>query len=70
MHKEENKILEHQEELKFMFGKLTLEHYLKSDTLHKVFLNTKVVNDIVEKYKANEKRIKAIHKELKTLEEH
>lgn len=68
LHKEEKNILDHQKELEFMFGKLTLKHYLKNESLHKSFLNTKAVNDIVEKFKANNNRIKAIIKELKKLE--
>jgi tRNA U54 and U55 pseudouridine synthase Pus10 len=70
LHKEEKNINDKQEDLKYMFGKLTLEHYLKNDSLHKSFLTTKAVGDIVENFKANQKRLKAIAKELKTLEEH
>lgn len=70
LYKEEKNILENQEELRHKFGKLTLDHYLKNDSLHKTFLTTKSVTKIVESFKANEKRIKAIQKQLKTLEEH
>ncbi len=70
LYKEEKNILENQEELRHKFGKLTLDHYLKNDSLHKTFLTTKSVTKIVENFKTNEKRLKAIKKELKTLEEH
>lgn len=70
LYKEEKNILENQEELRHKFGKLTLDQYLKNDSLHKTFLTTKSVTKIVENFKTNEKRLKAIKKELKTLEEH
>lgn len=63
--KNEKKILERQEELKFSFGEKTLAHYLTNDSLHKAYLTTKAVNDIVIEFKENEKRLKEIASEIK-----
>lgn len=68
LQKEEKDFIKDQEELTYLFGKLTLEHYLKNDSLHKSFLTTKAVSEIVDSFKANEKKLKSIRKELKTLE--
>lgn len=68
LQKEENKLKERISELKFEFGQLTLAHYLKNDSLHKAFLTTKPVENIVNEYKKNEKRLKAISKAIKKLE--
>ncbi len=68
--KEEKIILEQQQQLKLSFGDISLNHYLINDSLHKSFLTTKAVKVLVEKYKSNEKRIVAIHKEIKKIENH
>lgn len=68
LQKDEKKILAIQENLKLKFGELTLAHYLENDSLHKSFLTTKGINDLVEEFKANEKRIKEIGKEIKKFE--
>lgn len=70
LHKEEKKIMERQGVLKFAFGELTLDHYLKNDSLHKAFLNTKNISEVVHEYVANEKRLKSIDKDIKKLENH
>lgn len=66
--KEKHKLEDQQEELTHSFGALTLENYLSEGHLHKTFLNKKEVNDIVETYKNNAKRIQSINKEIKKLE--
>lgn len=70
LHREEKKILERQQALKFSFGEKTLAHYLKNDSLHKPFLTTKEITDVVDEYVSNEKRLKNIDKEIKTIEKH
>ncbi|MFO7702441.1 MAG: hypothetical protein R6V37_05560 [Psychroflexus maritimus] len=66
--KEKNKLEEQQEELTYNFGKQTLQNYLSEGHLHKVFLTKKAVNDIVETYKENAKRIKTLEKDIKKLD--
>ncbi len=68
LQKEENKVVERQNELKFEFGQLTLDHYLKNDSLRRTFLTTKAVEAIVEEFQANKKRMKSIAKAIKKLE--
>ncbi|WP_445736444.1 hypothetical protein [Mariniflexile sp.] len=68
LNKEKHRLEDAQSELTSKFGKLTLEHYLKNDSLHKTFLNTKAVETLVLEYKANEKQIKNVEKALKKLE--
>jgi len=68
LQKAEKKILGRQNELKLEFGELTLEHYLKNDSLHKSYLTTKTINQIVEEFVENEKKIKEINLELKKIE--
>lgn len=68
LQKSEKKIMERQEELKFIFGELTLEHYLANDSLHKPFLTSKAVSNVVEEYKENEKRVNDIIKAIGKLE--
>lgn len=68
LQKSEKKIMDRQNELIFAFGEFTLAHYLTTDSLHKTFLTSSEVNDIVEEYKANEKQIKEIVKAIKKLE--
>lgn len=70
LHKEEKQIHERQQTIKFAFGEQTLAHYLKNGSLHKQFLTTQAVNDLVEEFKSNEKRLKSIDKEIKKLENH
>lgn len=66
--KEKNKLEEQQKELTYNFGKQTLQNYLSEGHLHKVFLTKKAVNDIVETYKENAKRIKTLEKDIKKLD--
>ena len=68
LQKEQRGLLDRQDVLNFEFGKVTLEHYLKNDSLHKAFLTTKVVSSLVEEYQANEKRLKVVAKAIKKLE--
>ena len=70
LHKEESKIEKRQIEIKHQFGIIAFDHYLKNDSLHKPFLTSKNVEDLVNEFKANEKRMKAIAKELKLIENH
>ncbi len=63
--KTEKKVRDRQEELKFIFGELTLAHYLANDSLHKTFLTTKAVKDVVDEFKKNEKQLIEIAKEIK-----
>ena len=70
LQKAEKKFLGRQKELKFAFGELTLTHYLTNDSLHKTFLLTKAVSQIVDEFKENEKRINEIAEELEKLENH
>ena len=70
LQKEEDKIEDRQKTLKYAFGELTLTHYLEADSLHKAFLSTKPVEEIVSEYKANQKRMRAIRKEMKEIENH
>ncbi len=66
--KNEKKILNRQEEIKYEFGVLTLAYYLTNDSLHKSFLTTKAVNNLVEEFKANEKEVEIMQSEIKKLE--
>lgn len=66
--KEKHKLEEQQEELTYDFGKQTLQNYLEEGHLHKAFLTKKAVNDIVENYQENAKRIKTLDKEIKKLD--
>jgi hypothetical protein len=70
LHREEKKLNERQQTLKFSFGEVTLAHYLKNDSLHKTFLTTNAVSEIVDEYNSNQKRLKAIDKEIKKIEKH
>lgn len=68
LNKEKHRLEEIQTDLTSKFGQVTLMHYLKNDTLHKTFLNTKGVNDLVLEFKSNEKQLNSIEKALKKLE--
>ena len=70
LHKEEHKLKAKQLEIKHKFGNIAFDHYLKNDSLHKPFLTSKPVSELVDEYHANEKRIKDIAKEVKKLENH
>ncbi|PIE49628.1 MAG: hypothetical protein CSA39_01660 [Flavobacteriales bacterium] len=70
LQKKEAKLEKRQVELSNKFGKITLKHYLKNDSLHKPFLTSKVVVEVIEEYKANEKEIKSIKRKIKQLENH
>lgn len=67
LQKEEKSIQERQKEITFEFGEKSLAHYIKTDTLHKPFLNTTEVASLVEEFKANQKNIVSIEKKLKKL---
>ena len=67
LHKEEGKLEKRQIELKHNFGVIAFDHYLKNDSLHKPFLTSKKVEEIV---KAKEKRMKDSTTELKQIENH
>ena len=66
--KEKKRLEEGQAELTSKFGEITLMHYLKNDSLHKTFLNTNAVNDLVLEYKDSEKQLTSVKKALKKLE--
>jgi hypothetical protein len=67
LQKEEKSIQERQKEIIFEFGEKTLIHYIKTDTLHKPFLNTTEVGALVEEFKANQKNLISIEKKIKKL---
>ncbi len=66
--KEKHRIEDAQANLTSKFGEITLQHYLKNESLHRTFLNTKAVSNLVLEYKANEKLLISVEKELKKLE--
>ena len=66
--KEKKRLEEEQDELTSKFGEITLMHYLKNDSLHKTFLNTIAVNNLVLEYKTTEKQLISVNKALKKLE--
>jgi hypothetical protein len=68
LQKAEKIITARQKELKLKFGELTLTHYLTNDSLHKSFLSTKAIRQIVDEYLENEKHLKEISVELKKIE--
>ncbi|WP_372754815.1 hypothetical protein [Mariniflexile sp.] len=68
LNKEKHKLEAAQETLTFKFGELTLAHYLKNDSLHKTFLNTKAIDNLVLEYKANQKLLLKVEKQLIKLE--
>lgn len=68
LQKNEKKILARQEEIKYEFGKLALSHYLTTDTLHKSFLTTKAISNLVEEFKANGMEVEIMQSEIKKLE--
>jgi|GEM_PF-5484947 len=70
LNKEEHKLEARQKELKDKFGDLSLGHYLKNESLHKPFLTSQPISEIIDEFKANEKRMKVIIKEIKKLEKH
>jgi hypothetical protein len=67
LHKEEKSILDRQNEIIHSFGEKTLNHYLKNDSVHKNFLTTKNVTELVNEYKGNLKNLTSIEKKLKKL---
>lgn len=66
--KEKHKLEDQQEQLTYDFGKWTLQNYILEGHLHKTFLTKKAVNDIVEAYKENVKRIQTLEKNIKKLD--
>lgn len=67
LEKEQKRIEGRQVSISNEFGKLTLAHYLKNDSLHKAFLNQKGIESLVEEHKANQKELNAIAKKLKNI---
>jgi uncharacterized membrane protein YgaE (UPF0421/DUF939 family) len=67
LQKEQTKIQDRQAVLTNAFGALSLQHYLKNDSLHKSFLTTKAVSTLVDEFKANEKNLNTIEKKLNKL---
>lgn len=67
LEKEQKRLENRQEKISNEFGKITLAHYLKNDSLHKAFLNQKGIESLVTAYKANEKELVAIDKKLKKI---
>ncbi len=63
-----NELGKRQKELTTLFGEKTLNQYLSQGNLHKRFLTTNVISEIVEEYQSNEKTLKKLAKQLKTLE--
>lgn len=70
LHKEEDKIEKRQKDLTNQFGKLALNFYFEKEALNKAFLTSEPANAVIEEHKANTKRLKAITKELKAIENH
>lgn len=68
LNKEKNRIEDIQAELTLKFGEITLQHYLKNDSMHRAFLNTKPITNLVLEFKANEKQLIKLEKELKKLD--
>ena len=68
LNKELELVESRQNEIALAFGKATLAHYLKEDSLHKSFLTTKKVDDLVVEFISNEKQIKKLKKDIKKLE--
>ncbi|SDZ94405.1 hypothetical protein SAMN05443667_101381 [Flavobacterium gillisiae] len=67
LQKEEKSIIERQKEITVDFGGKSLAHYIKTDTLHKPFLNTAEIATLVEEYKGNQKNLISIEKKIKKL---
>lgn len=68
--KEEAKLQKRQIQLKHNFGVISFDHYLENGTLHKPFLTSSNIVEIVEEFEANKNRLLAILKELEELENH
>ncbi|MCW2119110.1 hypothetical protein [Flavobacterium sp. 7A] len=67
LQKEEKSIIERQKEITADFGERTINQYIKTDTLHKPFLTTAEMTELVEEYKGNKKNLNSITKKLKKL---
>lgn len=65
LEKELKRLESRQSKLINEFGAITLPHYVKNETLHKAFLTTKIVEDVVNEFKSNTKDINAVVKKLK-----
>ena len=68
LNKELESVETRQDEIALTFGKTAITQYIKEDSLHKSFLTTKKVDDMVVEFKGNEKLIKKLKKEIKKLE--
>ena len=68
LNKEKHRIEDEQTKLVASFGALTLQQYLKTESLRKSFMDKKAVSDIVEAYKANQKHLASIEMAIHKLE--
>ena len=67
LEKEEKNIIKRQKEIFGEFGEKSLSHYVKNESLHKAFLNTKSISELVDEFKGNQKNLNSISKKLKQL---
>jgi hypothetical protein len=67
LQREQKTIESRQKEIHAKFGKIALTHYAKNDSLHKAFLTTKTVDDLVNEFKTNVKDLNSITKKLKKI---
>lgn len=70
LQKEQHRLEERQIELKHLFGVVAFDHYLEKETLHKPFLTSTPISEILTEFKANENRLKVIAKEIHKLKNH
>ncbi|NBC58390.1 MAG: hypothetical protein GVY05_08935 [Bacteroidetes bacterium] len=66
--KEKGDLEQQQEEMTQDFGDIALKYYLKEGNLHKPFFNKDEVNKLIESFTNNAKRIKALEKQIKKIE--
>lgn len=67
MQKELNRLTKRQKELVSVFGKSTLEYYLKNDAVKKSFLTTQKMSSLVEEYTSNSTKMEKLENELNNL---
>ncbi len=67
LQKEHKRIENRQKEIVAKFGEETLRHYIKNESLHKAFLTTKIVDDLVNEHKLNNKNLIAIERKIKKI---
>ncbi len=68
LEKEQHKIEKRQKELTFLFGELCLAQYLETGSLYKAFLSKKAIENCVQEYKANTKKINILAKEIQKID--